>query len=218
MGYFDRFNQGKYKDKTNFGKIWYFIWHEDSLESWIINIILAFILIKFIVYPGLGFLLSTSHPIVAVVSSSMHHSEGFNSYWEDAGDWYEDIGITKDQFKSFPMRNGFNKGDIMILHGIDVEDIKLGDIIVFQARRPDPIIHRVVAKKDISGEYSLQTKGDNYLTNPDSISTPSLNEKDIRESQIIGKAFIRVPFLGYVKIWAVDFICLFNDFNFCIRS
>ena len=60
------------KTRKQLKKIWYFIW-DDSIWSWIVNIILAFVLIKFVVYPGLGFLLNTSHPVVAVVSSSMEH-------------------------------------------------------------------------------------------------------------------------------------------------
>jgi len=54
-------------------KTWWFIWESDSIWSWIVNIILAFVIIKFLVYPGLGFAMQTSHPIVAVVSGSMEH-------------------------------------------------------------------------------------------------------------------------------------------------
>ena len=54
-------------------KIWHFIWEEDSIWSWIANVIIAFVLIKFIVYPLMGFALSTNYPVVAVVSSSMEH-------------------------------------------------------------------------------------------------------------------------------------------------
>ena len=32
---------------------------EDSILSWIVNIILALIIVKFLLYPGIGFLLST---------------------------------------------------------------------------------------------------------------------------------------------------------------
>jgi signal peptidase I len=55
-------------------KVWYFVWEDNSVWSWIVNIILAFVLIKFVVYPGLGFVLTTSHPVVAVVSGSMEHN------------------------------------------------------------------------------------------------------------------------------------------------
>jgi signal peptidase I len=227
MKYFGRFEKGHYKDKSTLAKIWYFIWHEDSIESWIINIVLAFIIIKFIVYPGLGFILGTTHPIVAVVSGSMEHKENFDDYWLNAGKWYESRNITKEQFKGFPMHNGFNRGDIMVLKKAEIQNVKPGDIIVFVSARqnpkPDPIIHRLVAKTRANGEYIFQTKGDNYFTNPAPINNCRNNicifESDIHESQIIGKAFIRVPFLGYIKIWFVDFICLFNNnLNFCIRG
>ena len=73
----------KKKVKKRLKKIWYFIWEDNSIWSWIVNIILAFVLIKFIVYPGLGFLLSTSHPVVAVVSESMEHNKlGFDNWWK----------------------------------------------------------------------------------------------------------------------------------------
>jgi len=63
----------KKKLKTTWQKIWYFIWEDDSVWSWIINVIIAFVLIKFIIYPGLGLILGTTHPVVAVVSGSMEH-------------------------------------------------------------------------------------------------------------------------------------------------
>jgi hypothetical protein len=207
----------KKQPKTWYGKTWYFIWEDDSILSWIVNIVLAFVIIKFLVYPGLGFLLGTTHPIVAVVSSSMEHKGFFDDYWENGGQWYEENGISKEMFKDFPMHNGFNKGDIMILKGADIENIEVGEIIVYNAKRPAPIIHRVVTKNRINNDYVLETKGDNYLTNPTQIRTPSLDETNVRDEQIIGKALIRVPFLGYIKIWFVELICLFNnDLSFCI--
>lgn len=54
-------------------KTWHFIWHDDSLLSWLANILLAFILIKFIVYPLLGLALGSELPIVAVITPSMDH-------------------------------------------------------------------------------------------------------------------------------------------------
>ena len=81
-------------------KTWYFIWEDNSVWSWIVNIILAFVLIKFIVYPGLGFLLSTSHPVVAVVSSSMEHDRKFDDWWEKNKDWYLQNEINEEEFES----------------------------------------------------------------------------------------------------------------------
>jgi len=183
-------------------KTWHFIWEDNSIWSWIANVIIAFILIKFIVYPGLGLLLTTSHPVVAVVSESMEHNMKFEEWWEKNKDWYIENGINNKDFETFSFRNGFNKGDIMVLTGKDAEYLEIGNVIVFRGSRKDPIIHRVVKKFDDNGIY-FQTKGDN---NEDSISNEALDETRIGEDIIIGKAVLRVPLLGYIKIWFVEIL------------
>jgi len=217
-------------------KTWHFIWEDDSIWSWVVNVIIAFVLIKFIVYPGLGFFLSTTHPVVAVVSSSMEHKtvlscagngnmlnnkkceepkysmcgnaydgkKYFNAdeYWQECGSWYEKNGIDKDEFSGFSFKNGFNKGDIMILIGKDIGEIEVGEVIVFRSGRKDPIIHRVVKKND-DGKITLQTKGDN---NADSIKNNALDETNIGKDVLIGKAVFRIPLLGYIKILFVEYI------------
>jgi len=207
-------------------KTWHFIWEDNSIWSWIVNIILAFVLIKFIVYPGLGYILSSSHPVVAVVSSSMEHNMNFEAWWQENKDWYMKNGINKEDFETFSLKNGFDKGDIMILVGIGTEDITVGDVIVFRSSRDnprsDPIIHRVV-NKNKTKIFILMTKGDN---NPNPINgctgNSCLYENDIREEQIIGKAVIRVPLLGYIKILFVDYIatpyCSISNNFFPCRS
>ena len=191
--------------------VWYFIWEDDSIWSWIINVILAFILIKFIVYPGLGLLLSTSHPIVAVVSESMEHNANFDEWWSKNGQWYTDNGIEKEDFLQFPLKNGFNKGDIIVLIGKKPEDIETGDIIVFRSHRErpraDPIIHRIVDKSDNNTIATFSTKGDNNNNQINTCNSDGCtDETDIRQEQIIGKALLKVPLLGYIKIWFVELI------------
>ncbi len=184
-------------------KIWYFIWEEDSIASWIVNVILAFVLVKFIIYPLIGFLLATTHPLVAVVSGSMEHEGSFDGWWAKQNDWYEKNGFSKDDIKKWDFPNGFNRGDIMILYGEKPEDIKIGDVIVFRSNQPDPIIHRVVGKWNNDG-YHFQTKGDH---NQDSIRI--LGENDIKDDKVIGKAVFRIPALGWVKIIFTEIIRLF---------
>jgi signal peptidase I len=202
-------------------KTWKFIWEEDSAASWLVNIVLAFVLIKFIVYPTLRFLLQTAFPIVAVVSGSMEHKVTLDStsnykycgvsfeekenadFWETCGEWYEQNTVINEQdFKDFPFSNGFNKGDIMILRGKKPRNINIGDVIVFQSGRPDPIIHRVI---DIRDGYYFTTKGDH---NARVISEHPIKEDNIAEDQVLGNAFIRIPLLGYIKIWFVELIQL----------
>jgi len=199
--------------KRRWKRIWYFIWEDNSIWSWLVNIILAFVLIKFIIYPGLGLILHTSHPIVAVVSESMEHDSHFDDWWRKAEKWYIDININKDNFEKFPLKNGFNKGDIMVLRGKKAENIKVGDVVVFWSSKKDPIIHRIVKKWENDGTYYFQTKGDNYKTNPTSIKTASLDETKVGEEQIVGNAVLRIPLLGYIKILFVELLNWFIYFT-----
>ena len=199
----------KYKDsKSSWKRLWYFVWYDDSIWSWLLNVVIAFILIKFIVYPGLGFMLSTSHPIVAVVSSSMEHHPSDFAAWFSNDPWYLQHNISQEQFLDFKMRSGFSRGDIIVLKGRDPKDIKAGDIIVFQANRPYPIIHRVVNVFKENDIYYFQTKGDN---NKAQINDNTINELRISQNQVIGTALFKIPYLGYVKILFTDLIQSFTN-------
>jgi len=185
--------------KETLKKTWQFLWYDDSVWSWIVNVVLAFVLIKFLVYPGLGLLLGTGYPIVAVVSSSMEHTSNFDSWWDSQHEFYDQLNITKEQFKDYRFTNGFNKGDVMVLVGKKAQDIKLGDVIVFDIGRSDPIIHRTVEIRTVDGKYYFHTKGDH--------NSGSLNEEvNTPEDKLYGKAVIRIPFLGWVKIIFVSTI------------
>tara|TARA_Y100000310_G_scaffold333120_1_gene410013 strand:- start:587 stop:1228 length:642 start_codon:yes stop_codon:yes gene_type:complete len=194
-------------------KVWTFFWKDDSIWSWIANIVVAFLVIKFILYPLLGLLLGTSFPIVAVVSESMEHGihngklcdqyltdfpESFDSYWQVCGSWYEDNGVTKEQFYQFPFKNGFNKGDVIVLWR--PTNLKVGDILVFQANKPQPIIHRIVKVFEEDNQVYYQTKGDH---NSDSDSN-SILETKISQERLLGKGIVRIPYLGWLKILFVD--------------
>ncbi len=217
-------------------KTWYFIWESDSILSWIVNIILAFVLIKFIIYPGLGFAMQTSHPVVAVVSGSMEHKatnpciefnknrecvrfdkNSYNicgktftsqqktdlgSFWNICGGWYENnTAITKQDFENFKFKNGFNKGDIMVLRGVKPEKIQEGDTIVYMSKTaPYPIIHRIISTENSEDNYIFRTKGDH---NPGA-------DSPVNEEKIIGKAVVRIPLLGWIKIGFVKLVNVFT--------
>jgi signal peptidase I len=210
--------------KNGIKRFWKFLWHEDSIWSWLINILIAFILIKFIIYPGIGLLLGTNLPVVAVISESMEHNGNFDTWWNSTAtceynnngtialkycrqkDWYGAKGITKEEFLNYSMRNGFNKGDIIILRGTSFEDLNVGDVLVYRSKLAYPVIHRVVQKNDV-----IETKGDH---NAAQIFDSRLNEKYITKDQMIGKAWVKVPYLGYVKIlFSEGFQCI--TFNGC---
>jgi hypothetical protein len=198
--------------KSFFGKLWWFLWEDNSVWSWIANILVAFVLIKFVIYPGLGLLLGTGYPIVAVVSSSMEHDSGFDDWWQNgrgsdaycasrapATQHYAHYGISKEDFATYPFVNGFDKGDIMILRG--PTELAIGDVLTFWADgRNEPIIHRIVrVREQPDGSKIYMTKGDN--------NCGSANfEQGIQANQMVGKAAFRIPFLGWVKIGFVELL------------
>ena len=198
-------------------RVWHFFWHEDSIPSWIANLVVAFLLIRYIVYPVLGIILGTSFPIVAVVSESMEHGlhegvlcgqqlpdfhESFDNYWLICGSWYENRNITKEQFLQYPFKNGFDKGDVIILWRANRRNIEKGDILVFQGDKPQPIIHRLVDFWQEGEQYYYHTKGDH---NSQSF-TGTIGETKISEKRIYGQGILRIPYLGWVKILFVDMV------------
>lgn len=178
-------------------RVWHFLWHENSIWSWLANLLIAFLLVKYLVYPGLGLILGTSYPVVAVISQSMEHQNNFDSWWLKQRGYYQNFNISKEEFEKFPFKNGFQKGDVMVLKGTRPEEIALGEIVVFKSYREQPVIHRVIRKWFDDGYYFFQTKGDN---NPESIKSFYLDETKIASQQIIGKAVFRIPYLGWIKI------------------
>lgn len=215
-------HKDKHNLKSTARKVWNFIWHSDSVWSWFVNIILAYVFIKFIFYPGLGLLFNTPYPLVAVVSGSMEHMKidydgnkptlcgnqyfeteyfvNFEEYWKECGKWYEEHQITKEQFSGFLFKNGFNKGDIIFIYKTDPKNLKIGDVIVFQrGEEADPIIHRIVQVSQDGGKYAFSTKGDHN-------KEYGLIDINIPDKIVMGKGVFRVPYLGWIKIWFVDLI------------
>lgn len=195
---------------SNLKKFWKFVWEDDSLLSWIVSVFLAFVIIKFVVYPILALLFATTHPVVAVVSGSMEHHYDFDTWWNIHEPKYTEVGITKDQFKEFPFAHGFNTGDIMVLYGKKPEKIEVGDIIVYNSiYKKDPIIHRVIRKWEEDGKLYFATKGDNNNgSNNDELKIPV--EKIIGYTKYGNgsTAVIRIPYLGWIKIGFVKLLSL----------
>ncbi len=158
---------------------------KDTWDSWLVSLLLILIFIKLIFFPILSIITGTPLPLVVVESCSMFHSSNFNSWIEQNSAFYESVDISQEKFASFPFKNGLNKGDIILLWR--VPEPKIGDIIVFEAQAKHPLIHRLISISPLS------TKGDNNLAQ---LSI----EKNIPESSIIGKAVIKIPLIGWVKL------------------
>lgn len=209
-------------------KTWYFIWESDSVMSWIVNIILAFVLIKFLVYPGLGLVMDTSHPIVAVVSGSMEHkavhpckiSSSSGCIKKDS-EYYQICGKRFDK----KQENGFdffweNCGD-WYEKNTDISKtdfskfrfkngFNTGDIMVLKGVEASDIvvgdtivyISRGASYPIIHRVIDIEEKNRGYMftTKGDHNSD---GDASIDDSKIIGKAVSRVPLLGWIKIGAV---------------
>ena len=178
---------GDFRRRKNniFFRFWKFL-KEDTWQSWLVSLVLAFVIIKFVFFPVLSFSMGTPLPLVVVESCSMYHSTDFDGWWESNAVWYNRKDITKSGFGDFPFRNGLNKGDIILVLGRG--DYEVGDVIVFKSEFKFPLIHRIVETDPVVG-----TKGDNNFN-----QLPQ--EQEIPEEEILGKSLVRVPGLGWTKL------------------
>lgn len=97
------------------------------------------------------------------------------------------------------------RGDLVIVRAVDVDTLRVGDIIIFNASwyvSSTPVVHRVMEIENVSGELHFTTKGDNNAS-PD---------PDFRvASDILAKVVGSVRYLGFITlllllpggIWAV---------------
>ncbi len=185
--------------KESIKKFWHFL-KQDTWSSWLVSLIILAVIIKLIFFPLISFTTGTQLPLVIVESCSMYHSDNFNSWWDANKEWYENKGITKEQFMKFPLKNGLNKGDILLVWGRGTYNI--GDVIIFQSTSQNPVIHRLVS----IGPFA--TKGDHNSAQLTPANNPyGIDETNINQKQIIGKATVKiVPYLGWVKlIWFEPF-------------
>ena len=192
-------HERKQKNKNLFKKFWEFL-KADTWQSWVVSLILAFIIIKFMFFPLLSFSLGTQLPLVVVESCSMYHSTGFDDWWQRNSVWYEREGITKSDFREYSFKGGLNKGDIVLVTGRGGRDI--GDVIIFEANQRFPLIHRLVM------EQPYGTKGDNNNVQLDI-------ETSIDEEEILGRAVFRVPALGWLKLAFFEGSKPPNERGFC---
>jgi hypothetical protein len=173
-----------------FKKFWDFL-KKDTWTSLILTLAIAFILIKFLFFPGLSFLMGTNLPIVIVESCSMYHFEnGFEKIFAENA-LYDDKSIDLEDTDSWDFQNGLSKGDVIFVVG--ARNIEVGDVIIFNGDtiHPYPLIHRV-----IRAEKTYGTKGDNYKTNSHQLNS----ERVINDGDVVGRALFKLPAIGWVKL------------------
>ena len=164
--------------------------NQKGIKGWLIQVIILFLVIKFIIYPSIGLITGTSVPIVAVISKSMEHSGSFDDWWENQQGLYAEYNITKEQFQQFPLENGIEQGDLIILK--NNKNLKIGDILIFKSEYGE-IIHRLVTINNDNGTITYTTKGDNNKGILD-------QEKNIVEQDIIGRSWFSIPYLGNARV------------------
>ncbi len=133
----------------------------------------------------MSWVFATSLPLVVVESCSMYHPDGFDSWWERNGVWYDTHDINREEFENVGFKNGLNKGDIVLVSGRG--EYSRGDVLIFNSQYKYPLIHRLIRIDP------YDTKGDNNFG-----QLPG--ETDIQKDQFIGKAIGRVPGLGWIKL------------------
>jgi signal peptidase I len=92
------------------------------------------------------------------------------------------------------MTGELNKGDIAIYERYDDQVIEEGQVIVFRDGNKH-VIHRVVDKSNINGEFRYYTKGD---------ANEHLDAGYITDSDIKGVVVLNLPYFGYPTLWLRD--------------
>jgi len=102
------------------------------------------------------------------------------------------------------------EGDVVAWTPTNIEDVKVGDVIVFKSylHWPDEkiVVHRVSdIRHNSKGEILFETKGDNNKWTDQ--AGPHIPEPFIREDHLMGKVLsigqvpLKIPFIGYIGVW-----------------
>lgn len=199
--------------KSFLKKFWHLLWKDNGFKGWLFSIVFLFVFIKFIFFPFLSLVTGTSLPLAIVESCSMYHKgnlfSDFDRWWDQQEDKYFEFIINKLDFKNFPMKNGFNKGDILLITKANPEKLEVGNIIIFNVNQRNPVIHRIVDIKEINGQKVFSTLGDNNIG--------QLNfEEEVTENQLVGKASLKLaPYFGWMKLIFYEWRKPLSEKGFC---
>ena len=122
------------------------------------------------------------------------------------------MSISINIVKSDSMSPTLVEGDIVAWAPISIEDVEIGDIIVFKSYMEWPektiIVHRVTdILKDNEGNPILETKGDNYDWFDQ--AGPNIAENYIIEEQIMGKIIsigeepLTIPYVVIISLFVI---------------
>jgi signal peptidase len=90
------------------------------------------------------------------------------------------------------MYPNINNGDIVVIRGIEAEDVKVGDVIIFNVPQelkeelPPRVTHRVIDIKSTQVGLVFRTKGDNA----------PMDSWEVHEERVLGRMVMRIPYVG----------------------
>ena len=170
------------------------LWKNEYIQTVVVIGLIAVAVFGF--WFGSQAVLNTPYPALAVVSGSM-----FVPYNGACDGW------------THPFDHTLHVGDLIIVQGVKPEALSVdypdSDIIVFhKPEDPDElIVHRIVAEEERNGIFYFYTKGDGngYNQWP---ATPQRSEYDpwnggngIPEDLVVGRAVMRIPWIGHVVLF-----------------
>jgi len=111
------------------------------------------------------------------------------------------------------MEPTYERGDLVVIKGIEKEEIEQGDVVVYYNRfKHIPVVHRVVDMREYNGHTYFITQGDNQKTNPmpdqEVGLAPPLTIEDIR-----GEVVFSLPNLGLVKVYFSEMVAEMGIFK-----
>ncbi len=168
------------------------------------------------VWYGLGFLLQTATPIDVVTSCSMLPAldRGDIIILQGGDISAKEVTINKQvEFKDFiksecairEMASGIERKEActsgLIVDGKSYAFDTTGDIVVYEPNNAYKdlglVVHRVALKINFNGNFSYLIKGDN---NP-SPDVFGISSDFAKREQMHGKVILRIPYLGYLKLF-----------------
>ncbi len=217
--------------KSFFRRIYKFLFIEDSVLSWFVSIILAFLLIFFIIYPTLSFVLQTPLPVVAVVSGSMEHkgvppcaieSQGICIKRHQTDPVLCSQRVEQTRFtlsRYWDVCGDWYEENMNITQSVFSQfsfsnGFNTGDVMVIRGYSAeelqigDTIIFISDTQKPIIHRLvDMQWNNSQlYLTTKGDHNAKAKegfpdNEVLVPYDQYVGTAIFRIPYVGYVKIW-----------------
>ncbi len=148
--------------------------------------------------------------------------KNFDEWWNEEGAWlergvgggarhvelrsirYQDgFGITKEQFKSFPMPNGIEKGDVLVRTKTNFNELRVGDVIMYKYYTGQLIPGRIVKIFNKDGMNYIEELSDT------SFQTNYPQNKPVSEDQIKYKVLGKIPKVGLLNMWIVELLSNF---------